>query len=344
MDRRDLLKGFAATAAGLLLPKVTAKANFDFDLTVRNRFGWDERASKISIEEFIEAHEHPFLSQQDEAIRGTGAGKTVLLWKAFEKLTGKAYEPHDQQIGDCVGQGFGLGVDFLTALQIDMGGMPELWVAKAATEILYAGGRVEVGGLRGDRMDGSTGHWQAEFLTRWGVLLRQKYPGGYDFSEYSGKTAKELGTLGVPDELEPICKLHPVKTCALVTSWSECCDAIANGYPVAVCSNVGFGDSSIQWVRDSQGFLRRKRAPWYHCMLIGAIDDTGSRPGGLIFNSWGSNWVTGPTRLDQPLGTFWVDASTIDAMLKQGDSMALSNYVGYPGAVVPSYVIWQPRP
>lgn len=309
-------------------------------------FGWNERASKQSIEQFINDHRYPFLSQQDAAIRGTGEGKVALLWQPFVTVTGKEFEPHDQEIGDCVGQGFGLGVDFLTAIQIVLQGRPEQWVAKCATEILYAGGRIEVAKLRGRdaASDGSTGHWQAEFLTRWGALLRQQYPGGHDFSQYSGKKARELGRTGVPNALEPLCKLHPVQTCALVRSYEECRDSLANGYPVAMCSNVGFGDSSSEWVRDSEGFLRRKRAPWYHCMLVAGVDDNPSRPGCLVFNSWGSRWVTGPTRHNQPLGTFWVDADTIDAAMKQGDSMALSNYVGYPGLSVPSYVLWQPNP
>jgi hypothetical protein len=337
MDRREMLKLAAGIGLASLLPRMTAAAPASGRF-----FGWDENASKRSIETFIENHKYPYLSQQDHAIRGTGEGQTVLLWKAFEKVTGKAYEPHDQEIGDCVSHGFGLGVDFLTALQIEMG-KPEKWVAEAATEILYGGGRVEAGGIR-DTQDGSTGHWQAEFLTMWGVLLRQEYPGGHDFRKYSGKKAKEIGFKGVPDELEPLCKLHPVKTCALVKSYPEFRDAVSNGYPVAICSNVGFGDGSNEWVRDSEGFLRRKRSPWYHCMLGAAVDDNPRRPGGLIFNSWGRKWVTGPRRLEQPDGTFWVDADTLDAMLSQGDSMALSNYVGYPGLTVPDYVIWQPMP
>jgi len=65
-------------------------------------------------------------------------------------------------------------------------------------------------------------------------------------------------------------------------------------------------------------------------MLLAGIDDTGKRPGGLFINSWGTDWIKGPTRLDQPLGSFWADAKVIDAMLAYEDSFALSNYVGYP--------------
>lgn len=340
MDRRDLLKLALATGFSAFLPRNAQAAP---RVIGRNRFGWNEKASRDTIQDFIETHEYPFFSQQSKDIKGTGEGKIVLLHKCLEKASGTQYNPADQAIGDCVGQGFALTVDALTATQIEIAGQPEQWVAPASSEVIYAGSRVEVAKQR-DWQDGSTGHWAAEFIMRWGILLRQPYPGGSDFTKYSGKTARDLGYYGVPDELEPLCKLHPVKTAALVKTYEECRDAIVNGYPVAVCSNVGFGTSSNQWVRDSQGFLRRKREPWYHCMAILGVDDTPGRPGCLVFNSWGPKWCTGPVRLDQPFSTFWVDAETIDAMMRQGDSFALSSYVGYPGLSVPSYVIWSPMP
>jgi hypothetical protein len=238
-------------------------------------------------------------------------------------------------VHNCVAHGFGLGVDVLTAVRILMFGRPELWITKAATEIIYAGSRVEVGGgnLRGD---GSMGTWAAEFIRDWGVLLRKAYlSGAYDYTDYSGSLSRTLGKNGVPDDLEPLCREHPVKTCALVQSWEECRDAVANGYPVVMCSNTGFNTT-----RDREGFLRRTRRPWFHAMLIHGIDDEGRRPGGLVQNSWGENWVDGPTRHDQPAGSFWADARTIDRAMKQGDSIAISGYVGYPRVEIPDYRIW----
>jgi hypothetical protein len=238
-------------------------------------------------------------------------------------------------VHNCVGHGFGLGVDVLTAVRISMFGQPERWVTKAATEIIYAGSRVEVGEgkIRGD---GSLGTWAAEFIRDWGVLLRKAYlNGAYDYTEYSGPLSRTLGKSGVPDDLEPLCREHPVKTCALVQSWEECRDAVANGYPVVMCSNTGFNTT-----RSRDGFLRRTRRPWFHAMLIHGIDDSYKRAGGLIQNSWGADWVDGPTRHDQPAGSFWADARTIDRAMKQGDSIALSGYVGYPRVEIPNYEIW----
>jgi C1A family cysteine protease len=102
-----------------------------------------------------------------------------------------------------------------------------------------------------------------------------------------------------------------------------------------MCSDIGFQD-----VRDDEGFLGRSIMPWYHAMLIIAIDDRYKRPGALVQNSWGKNWVYGPTRHGQPKGSFWVDAEIIDNAMRQGDSVALSGYVGYPKLKTPDYNIF----
>jgi hypothetical protein len=327
MLRRDFLKLSAASSLVLsgdlwVPPYIQAQ-----DTTQKPvHSGWinDPEARR----QWVRTQFKPYLTQQNGQIRNTGKGKTVLLWKYFEEVTGSQLLPHYQEIGDCVSHGFGLGIDVLSAVQMLMHGKSERWVAKTATEIIYAGSRHEVGGDVIKYQDGSMGSWAAEFLQNWGSLQRKKYLGGqYDYTEYSGRVARELGQKGVPDPLEPLCKLHPVKTVSLCRSWSECRDAIANGYPVAMCSSVGF---KTRGGRDKDGFLAPSRRPWMHCMLIAGVDDAYKRPGGLICNSWGSNWIYGPTRYGQPLGSFWADASVIDRALRQEDSFALSAYLGYP--------------
>lgn len=55
------------------------------------------------------------------------------------------------------------------------------------------------------------------------------------------------------------------------------------------------------------------------------------RPGLLCLNSWGPDWVNGPKwPADQPNGSFWVDSKTVDAMLANEDSFAISGFVGFP--------------
>ena len=331
MNRRDLLKWLAAFGIGSGSNLFSGGNLFGSSGSNPIFAGWiDDPKAR---EKFIANNKYPFLSQLNGNIRGTGKGKTVLLYKYLEQVMGHSLIPHDQAIGDCCGHGFGISVDVLTAVRIAMQLCPEKWIAKSATEIIYGGSRVEIGG--GLRGDGSTGSWCADFLRKYGVLLRLKYLDKYDYTNYSGQVARELGARGVPDALEPICKAHPVKTTTLVRSYEECRDAIANGYPVAMCSNVGFNS-----VRDAEGFLHRIRKPWYHCMAILGVDDGYRRPGCLVQNSWGPGWVTGPTRHEQPAGSFWVDAKIIDTAMKQGDSYALSDYVGYPRHDLPDYNLW----
>jgi hypothetical protein len=225
-----------------------------------------------------------------------------MLHKYLEQAQAHQFVPHYQGCGDCVAHGFALAVDVLTSVQI---------------------------------------HLHNEWLMRWGALLRQEYPGGFDFTKYDPALAKKYGhrNNGCPDALEPIAKLHPIKTAALVTDYDQAIDAMSQGYPVAICSDVGFGMTSASWTRDAMGFLRR-RGKWGHCMTAIGFDDKSRRPGVCIENSWGDNWVNGSTRHEQPAGSFWVDKSVANAMLRQGDSFALSQYVGFPRTDLPDYILF----
>lgn len=320
MFRRDFLKLGLGAACGLTPDILHARTNDPIFS------GWVDDAK--ARHRWVKGQTTPYLTQQNQQIRGTGKGKTVLLWKYLEEVTQRPLLPHLQDTGDCVSHAFGLGIDILTAVQILKGRKPERWIGKTATEIIYAGSRFEAGGGVIKYRAGSTGAWAADFVSRWGVLHRRTYLGGrYDYTTYSGSVADDLGRTGVPDALEPLCKLHPVKTVSLCRSWDECRDAVANGNLVAMCSNVGF---RVRGGRDRDGFLIPGRRPWYHAMLIAGIDDSYKRPGALVINSWGSHWTYGPKRHEQPDGSFWVDASVINRALRQGDSIAMSSFVGYP--------------
>ena len=329
MDRRTALKGIAATLGGVFTPYHVLAAPRLTPL----HFGWNY--DPIGIANFVRSHHRPYVTQQNQRIRGTGQDKKAFLHLALERVTGRPFAPHNQGTSDCVAHAAALGVDFLAAVQIAVKKMPQMWTAEAATEPIYGGARVEIGG--GTANAGAKGHWAAEWLQKYGVLHRQKYPGGFDFTHYSVATTKEYAYSGCPDALEPIAKLHPVKKTAICRSYGELCDLIYNGSPIMVCSNVGFGSKSEK--RDSEGFLTQQRKPWRHAMLFGGYDDEYRRPGALCFNSWGSQWVYGPTRGNQPAGTFWVDKATVTAMLKQGDSFALSAYKGFPRVSIPPYIL-----
>jgi hypothetical protein len=257
------------------------------------------------------------------SIVGSGKGKTVLLFENYAKIVDPTLEPHLQEIGDCTSHGWGMAIDILAATEI-VAGETEKFVAPIATELLYGCERVQVGGGRLKDEDGGLGAWCAKAVTKYGTLNRLQYlDNKYDFRKYSGTAAKQYGALGVPRDLLPIQSEHHVNTVALITSYVEARDAIANGYPVAVCSGIGF-----QSVRDADGFAKQE-GEWGHCMCFVAVDDAFQRPGLLCWNSWGRSWITGPKRLGQPDGSFWVDKATCDIMLAQADSYAISGYEGF---------------
>ena len=251
---------------------------------------------------------------------GSGAGQTVLLYKAWKDVNGKYIDYIAQTIGDCVSHGFGHGVDLLECVQISIGKENQEF-HETATEAIYGMARVDVGGEHG-YSDGAVGAWAAKAVTTYGTVDRS-IVGPYD-----GNRAKAWGAKGVPADVKAKALLHKVKTASLVQTWAELEDSLANGYPVPVCSNQGF-----TLTRDTQGFCR-PRGSWGHCMLICAIraDD---RPGACIFQSWGPDSPTGPLALDQPTNTFWADKSVVESMLSMQDTFSLSGFDGYPGRVLP---------
>ncbi len=254
---------------------------------------------------------------------GSGAGKTVLLYRAFKEVNQNKYISYDAQtIGDCVSQGHGHGVDLLACVQIAIGKSNEEF-QQTCTEAVYGMARVDVGNQH-DNQDGAVGAWAAKAISTEGTVSRN-VTGPYD-----GRRAKLWGRVGVPADIKAQATAHKVKTVSLVQSYSELEDSLANGYPVTVCSNQGF-----TMTRDANGFCRPS-GHWGHCMLLVGVraDDT---PGACVFQSWGFDVPDGPLSLDQPPNSFWAPVSTVAAMLALEDSWALSNFDGYEGQSLPDH-------
>ena len=144
-------------------------------------------------------------------------------------------------------------------------------------------------------------------------------------SKYSESNCRKLGQTGIKGELLDACKKNIVKSAALVTSANDARKALLQGYPIPICSDVGFAGQSS---RDADGFLKA-RGSWPHCMaIIGYRKDKNAF---FVMNSWGADWVKGPLGAgNPPPGGFWVEAKTIDRILSQGDSYAISDLTGFP--------------
>lgn len=277
-------------------------------------------------------------------------GKNVFLYKYLEKEIGEIV-PHYQGPaadgspgeGDCVGQASAMGCDILAAVNIHMLGRQEAFIGKASVEMLYAGGRVEIGGGQIGNRGGSFGDWQCEFLKQYGVLHRIKYSdleGNHiNLAGYHPSRSRKYRQAGVPDWLERFAKEHPVKEYSVVTSAEEAVDAIVAGQPILVCSSYAFHDT-----RDEQGFARMKkgrfREQWWHAMLATGVILEGGRQGVIIQNSHGA-WNTGPRPYGMPEGSFAVDMADFDIMVKDWlTCYALSAYHGHEARKIRHKLYW----
>lgn len=277
--------------------------------------------------------------EQTDQFRDTPAGKAVMgdedvfLWKALTGM-GPRGPPwvNQKDVGCCVGCGFAHGCDVLLAVQAARNPFSE-W-RKVSVEAIYAGSRNEIGGgqIRGD---GSIGQWAAKYLTDYGAAEAKAYQ-TVDLTEFSPARAREMGRSGarLPADVVTAAKANPVKGTALVRSWDDVARALRQGYPVAVCSNVGFSGMT----RDKDGFVRASGS-WAHCMCFIAVRG-GSRPGAFCLNSWGESAHGGPRwPADAPPNGFWVDSATVDRMVRQADSYALADAPGFPSRRLPDWFI-----
>ena len=290
------------------------------DLSYLN--GWID--SPKDVDKVLATAENPYLGACSHSIADTGDGKKQLLYKFVEKIFGK-YPLREQGIGDCVGFAAAGAVDILTATEIIMKADLEEWAGLCDTQFIYSGSRVITGGGQLGNQDGSVGGWIVDFMQKYGTLIKKKY-GNIDLSTYNGNIAREWGRprIGPPKELFSYAKEHLVQTYSQVNTVENARDALYSGYPIVVCSNLGFSNK-----RDSEGFARPEGS-WAHAMVAIAMDFEYKRPGFLIQNSW-NIWNTGPKRHEQPDGSFWCDADVFERkMLSANDSWVISNYKGYP--------------
>jgi hypothetical protein len=257
-------------------------------------------------------------------------GKPVFMWEAEAKVLGSVIPSWDQgSVGCCVSFGWGRGVQDLMLTQIAAGG--DAWPGhQVATEPIYGGSRVEIGNNR-IRGDGSVGAWAAQWVSKYGILFRRQYP-NVDLSAYSQSLTRQWGRQGIPGALENVAKQHPVKTVALVQTSDELWAALGSGYPVPVCSNVGYeGTPPADGVMSPSG-------TWGHCMVFRARYTSPTRGKCFVIqNSWGNYLktplvVTDATRgqVTLPEGCFAVTAASAQTMLAQGDSFAISSFQGFP--------------
>jgi hypothetical protein len=263
----------------------------------------------------------PFLISENGEPFQTEDRRSV-LWDAAKKVLGRHIPTKKQEIGDCVSFGAASACEYLLAVQIAAGSQQE-W-HEVFPPWIYGGSRVVVGkGRLGCRSDGSVGAWAAAWLLEsGGGALPADSPG---VPRYSGSIAKDWGCKGPPKQFAEFAKPNFLRAAANVTTWQECRDALINGYPVTIASNVGFEGRGVE--REGKMF-RSPNGNWGHQMFLAGYD-LRPEPCFYILNSWGPAWCEAPTD-DAPPGGFWVTAKTIQRIVSQGDSYAFSDAQGFP--------------
>jgi hypothetical protein len=267
---------------------------------------------------------YPLFGDASKKINGSGKGKLSTPYRSVLKFDKNPYNER-QTTGDCVSHGTRNACDISRAVEIDVEGEREAWIARGATEVIY--------GARGWSGQGMTGSKAAEFVSQiGGILVRQNYKGVVDLSKYNGSLGAGWGGRGVPDAVIDLANDHQIKTTSLIQTVEEARDALANGYGIAVCSNYGFNST-----RDKKGFARQSGS-WAHCMAWIACDDTNGDTAFLVQNSWGK-WNDGghPEWGPIPDGSFLIHADVAEGMLRQNGSYAFSNFNGFPLQKLPDY-------
>ena len=275
-------------------------------------------------EELIENSKYAYFKDGAKKIKNSGKGKLSTPYKSLLKLDKKAFDER-QTTGDCVSHATRNACDISRAVEIDLHKHRKGWIARGATEAIY--------GARGHSGQGMSCARAATFVTQTGgILVRKNYSGVADFSKYNGNLGASWGGRGLPDKVIDLANDHQIKTASLIRTVEEARDAIANGYSISVCSNVGFSNK-----RDKKGIAKRSGS-WAHAMAWIACDDTGSEPLFLVQNSWGK-WNDGghPEWGPIPDGSFLITADVAANMLSQNGSYAFSEFDGFPVQKLPDY-------
>jgi hypothetical protein len=276
------------------------------------------------FDHLMETSKYALFGDASKKIKNSGKNKLSTPYKSVLKFDKNPYNER-QTTGDCVSHGTRNACDVSRAVEIDVHGEREGWIARGATEAIY--------GARGWSGQGMSCARAAEFVsTVGGVVVRKNYPGIADFTKYNGNLGAGWGGRGLPDKVIDLANDHQIKTVSLVRTIEEARDALANGYGLAVCSNYGFSNK-----RDKKGFAAQSGS-WAHCMAWIACDDTGDEPAFLVQNSWGK-WNDGghPEWGPIPDGSFLIHADVAEGMLKQSGSYAFSQFDGFPLQKLPSY-------
>lgn len=276
---------------------------------------WEKESVRAHFTEFFIANQ----TRSTENIR-------ACPWDGLiEKATGKKYLPNvAQETGDCVSFGMKNAVEHLSC--IERAGKGERQIVKLCfCPYIYGSSRMapEAGnGELSGRGAGSLGSWAAIVVQKYGILFSDTE----DCPPYSGKVADRWGDTMDWKQFTPTADDFLVRGVAPIKNGDQLRDAIVNGYPCTIASNVGY---SMRLKDDRGKSWYTGRDSWAHQQAFTGYDP---QPVPCVYklNSWGES-AHGP-QLDGPPGGGWVTLEEADRTIRQGDAecFAISNFDGFP--------------
>jgi hypothetical protein len=286
-------------------------------------FGWADLPDEV--EAVSQTLTYPVFSDTPlaQAMTVSDIPEETLAWRVWRTVTGKDWPELNQlNAGTCCAFATVHALMETIAAEILLGD-PEAPVIPSP-EVIYAISRVNVGGGRLGRGDGSTGAWVAKAARDFG-LVEMTQIGEYDLSKYSPGRAQDWGWRGVPKVILEAAKAHPITDITQIRTFDEACIAIASGKGIIIASSIGYNGR-----RDSEGFIKPS-GRWLHAMNGNSYTRRpGKRWGLFILNSWGFRYHTGGlSHPDMPPGGFWVDPEHFERMARQGDTWAVAGVNGW---------------
>lgn len=312
-------------------PQGTVAADVDTDGYIPDPEAADAFAKRIP----------KFINDQVDILADDSDDESAFIYRYLAKARGEATltTRNQKNEGSCVGYGTASAVDTLAAVEIFAFGESELFVPTNADALYGLSRRNNLGAWQG-----STGSWSAEAISKVGTLHQIQYP-TIDLRLEDPANARRFRSRGVPKDLYKFAEKRKVINVARVETVKQLRGLLQSGYPVFICSTVGFNNGRngyMTWRSDGdvKGFAT-PRGSWAHCMTCyGYRGESSGRRGFLIGNSWRSEGHNvGPGRSyvgggvypeDQPFGSFWVDAQVMQRILNAKDSWSVAGYQGFP--------------
>lgn len=264
----------------------------------------------------------------------SGAGKSVRLWKIYEKITGKPYDTGvAQALGDCVAAGSEAAIRLLQCSEISEG-QPERY-RTLHRMYHYAVGRVIIGGNRLRGGDGSIGSWQAQAHAGYGVISPEEIHGLPAYSKANGKAwgdDRKIDGKSFRDYMS-IGDDRPIKSWSPVTAWEQLRDAMWTKKVATIAGNRGYT------MRPGRNGFHTPSGTWNHQMHLIGYSEEGRVPWVGIGNQWGD--VHGAVK-DPDTGEPWPKGTlcvTLDDFIKYHlrsaatECIVYSNFEGFPGSV-----------